>query len=284
MRSRLIAPARWLGGRRAMLPVAARVLCARAVRESLRFFVRELLRPPGIHMYRLRSNGVRVAIRHAGVDAATLAEVFYHGYYEAPDEVAGPLGEPTEILDLGANIGLFGAFAVTRWPKAQILAYEPDPANADSHERTIAANGLADRWKLVRAAAGSRDGEVRFASGLNVASHIADEDRDSGEATITVPLCDVLPQVASAGLVKMDIEGGEWAILSDPRFATHPPQVVVLEYHPEGCPDGDPRAAADRALKQAGLETAPIWHGEDGYGMVWGWRRLAGAQPSAARG
>jgi FkbM family methyltransferase len=224
-------------------------------------------------MYRLRSNGVRVSINHAGVDAATLAEVFYHHYYDPPPELVAALGEPARILDLGANIGLFGAFAVTRWPKAQILAYEPDPANADSAERTIGANGLVDRWTLVRAAAGSRDGEVRFASGLNVGSHIVDDEQDVDSATIAVPLRDVLSQVASSDLVKMDIEGGEWAILCDRRFAEHPPRAIVLEYHPEGCRDGEPRAAAEHALEQAGLQTKPIWHSDDGYGMLWAWRR-----------
>jgi FkbM family methyltransferase len=269
----MIAAARWLGGRRRILPLAARVLCAGTVRESAAFFAREVLRRPGMHMYRLRSSGVRVAINHAGVDAATLAEVFYHHYYEPPEELAGVLVDPSEILDLGANIGLFGAFAVTRWTNAQITAYEPDPANADSAERTIAANGLADRWKLARAAAGSRDGEVRFASGLNVGSHIVDDEPDRDSATIVVPLRDVLAQIATSDLVKMDIEGGEWAILRDPRFAEHPPRVVVLEYHPEGRSNVDPRAAAEHALAEAGLETRSIWHSDDGHGMLWAWRR-----------
>jgi hypothetical protein len=47
----------------------------------------------------------------------------------------------------------------------------------------------------------------------------------------------------------------------------------VLEYHPEGCPDADPRAAAEHAVKEAGLETKSIWHADDGYGMLWAWRR-----------
>jgi FkbM family methyltransferase len=283
MRSRLIAAARWLGGRRRIVPLAARVICAGTVRESAAFFAREVLRPPGVHMYRLRSNGVRVAINHAGVDAATLAEVFYHHYYEPPEELAGALGDPSEILDLGANIGLFGAFAVTRWPNAQITAYEPDPANAESAERTIAANGLADRWSLARAAAGSRDGEVRFASGLNVGSHIVDDEPDIDSATIVVPLRDVLAQIATSDLVKMDIEGGEWAILGDARFAEHPPNVIVLEYHPEGCPGRDPRATAEDALGRAGLETKSIWHTDEGYGMLWGLAPLT-ARPASGCG
>jgi FkbM family methyltransferase len=272
MRSRLIAAARWFGGRRGILPITARVLCARTVKESLTFFIRELLRPPGIHMYHLRSSGVGVAIRHAGVDAATLAELFYHGYYEPPEEVTGPLGEPTEILDLGANIGLFGAFAVARWPDSRILSYEPDPANAAVHQRTIDANGLAERWQMTRAAAGPRDGEVRFAAGLDAGSHVLDGEPVGGSTAITVELCDVLPQIATADLVKMDIEGGEWGILTDPRFAEHPPRALVMEYHPLRSPDSNPRAAAERAVRDAGMQTASIWHGDDGHGMLWAWR------------
>jgi hypothetical protein len=71
----------------------------------------------------------------------------------------------------------------------------------------------------------------------------------------------------------MDIEGGEWAILGDPRFAAGPPQVVVMEHHPEGSPGPDPRAAALEALARAGLTaTASIFLRADGYGMLWAWR------------
>jgi hypothetical protein len=49
--------------------------------------------------------------------------------------------------------------------------------------------------------------------------------------------------------------------------------VTVLEYHPHLCPNRDPRASAERALAKAGLSTVPIWHREDGYGMLWAWRR-----------
>jgi len=91
-------------------------------------------------------------------------------------------------------------------------------------------------------------------------------------AEIAVRQRDVLPLITGADVVKMDIEGGEWEILHDPRFAANPPRAVVLEYHPGRCPERDPRAAVERALQVAGLTVAPIWHADDGHGMVWGWR------------
>jgi len=81
-----------------------------------------------------------------------------------------------------------------------------------------------------------------------------------------------MADVCAADLVKVDIEGGEWDILLDPRFAQNPPRAIVLEYHPHLCPGDDPRAAAQEALARAGLSMAPIWHRADGYGMLWAWR------------
>jgi FkbM family methyltransferase len=272
MRTQLVAALRRLGALPAVMPLTARVLCARAVRESLRFLLRELTRPRGVFLYHPRESGVAVVMRHTGVDAATLAEVFYHRYYEPPEQVSKMLGEPLQILDLGANIGMFGAFAATRWPQAQIVGYEPDPTNAELHERTIAANDLSGRWRLVRAAAGTHAAEVQFAAGLDVGSHLVEEASPRGASTITVAMEDVLAQVAAADLVKLDIEGGEWSILLDPRFAQEPPRALVLEYHPGSCPTPEPAVAVEQALAAAGLQTAAIWRAEDGHGMMWAWR------------
>jgi FkbM family methyltransferase len=263
---------RWLGGRRLVLPLTARVLCAATVRESPAFFAREVTRPSGIHCYHLRENGVEVALRHSAGDGATLAEVFHRHDYQPPPEVANAIGEPREILDLGANVGLFGAFAVSRWSRARIRGYEADPANVAVHERTIAANGLGARWSVVCAAAGAHDGEVELAAGRAMGSFVVAPGTDPGVATIHVPIRDVLSEVSCTDLVKMDMEGGEWEILLDPRFRQSPPRAMVLEYHPHLCPDADPRAAAEQALAQAKLSTASIWHSDDGYGMVWAWR------------
>jgi hypothetical protein len=112
------------------------------------FVAREVGRRRGLYEYRLRNSSLRLALRHGTGDAATLTEVFHLRYYEPPAEIAQAIGDPRLIIDLGANVGFFGAFASERWPNAQIVAYEPDPSNAAVHARTVAANKLADRWSL----------------------------------------------------------------------------------------------------------------------------------------
>ena len=58
-------------------------------------------------------------------------------------------------------------------------------------------------------------------------------------------MADVLGQIAEADLVKMDIEGGEWGILADPRIARQ--RALVLEYHPRGLPARRRGGVRDRA-------------------------------------
>lgn len=241
--------------------------------------MRELLRERGTRTYRLRENGLRVRIRHGSGDVVTLGEVFHDWQYRPPAEVEARLGSVERVLDLGANVGLFGAFAAGRWPQAQIEALEPDPENAALHAQTIAINGLRDRWHLVQAAAGVAAGHAQFAAGGAALSHLApggatgSADTAQVQPLIAVQLQDVLPRLSEADLMKMDIEGGEWAILGDPRFRAAPPRVLVLEYHPRFCPSLDPAAAVDEALARAGLRTHAIWRRADGHGMLWAWRQ-----------
>ncbi len=288
---RLTRALRKLGAHPRLLPLTALALRARTVRPAAAFFLRELSRRREIHGYRLRENGLLVNIRHGTGDVVTLGEVFHDHQYTPTPEIDAALGEVTSVLDLGANIGLFGAFAAARWPHAEIVAFEPDPANAELHERTIAVNGLQQRWRLVRAAAAAAPGRAEFVSGGVALSHLADaRERDPGEddqagddangerellsgaVTIDVELHDIVAELGATDLLKMDIEGGEWAILGDARFREHPPRAVVLEYHPRFCPGDDPASAAETALAQAGLRVQSIWRGADGHGMLWAWR------------
>jgi FkbM family methyltransferase len=263
-----------------VLPAVALALRARLVIGSASFLVRELRArgPQAALLYPLRrAPQIRVAVRHGTGDVVTLGEVFHDLDYEPPAAVATHLeaqGAHLRVLDLGANVGMFGAWAHHRWPGAHVQAFEADPDNADTHALTIAANpALSERWVLERAAAGAADGEARFVPGGVALSHLAGAGDDSA-AQIVVPVEDVLPALAAADLVKIDIEGGEWALLSDERFATDPPPVLVAEYHPHLCPGpGDARTTALALLDRAGYTTIPVAHSDDhGAGMVWAYR------------
>jgi hypothetical protein len=54
----------------------------------------------------------------------------------------------------------------------------------------------------------------------------------------TVPVRDVFPYMQECDLLKIDIEGGEWGLLADPRFASTSAKALVMEVHPEARPEG----------------------------------------------
>lgn len=265
-RARLLGPARRVAGHPRLLPVTALVLRARTVIGSVAFVARELTGQTGTFAYPLRRTPhISVLVRHGTGDPVTLGEVFHERDYEPPPELGAMI--PRRIVDLGANVGYFGAFALGRWPGATVTALEPDPANADVHAHAIVLNGLQDRWKLSRSAAAARDGHIRFNASADALS------RRSETGDVVVPAEDVLGLVAGADLVKMDVEGGEWEILGDSRLGRDPPAVVVVEHHPEGAPGPDPHGAVLERLAAAGLtRSATIFARDDGYGMVWAWR------------
>ena len=85
-------------------------------------------------------------------------------------------------------------------------------------------------------------------------------------------MVDVMPLLADADLVKIDIEGGEWPLLEHPGFAAV--SAAVLEYHPQSCPGDDPRTTAHALLEGHGFEIAELFY-EPGsrVGMLWATRR-----------
>jgi FkbM family methyltransferase len=238
------------------------------VRESSRFAAADLLGLTGVRRYHLRASGRPVLLRHGTIDIWTLEEMFVRRVYEPPPAVAAALERvpSPHVVDLGANIGMFGLDVLTRYPGARITAYEPDARNAAVHRRVVELNA-APCWRLEEACAGAADGTVTFLTGQGTASRIV---TDGAPGSVEVPVVDVLPLLVGADLVKIDIEGGEWPLLLDPRFADI--RSAVLEYHPHGAPGDDPRASAHEILRSHGFEITPVFHAPDGIGMLWATR------------
>jgi len=279
---------------------------ARVVREKLRFAARQLgpsratgSRPRGAAGYRLRDSGVQIFLRHNTLDVLVLKEIFGglggRYAYEPPPTLAAALdaNPRLKVLDLGANIGLFGAYVLGRWPGAAIQSFEPDPANLRLLVRAIAANELEDRWLVTDVAVANYTGEMTFVAGLFSESHLATmtdqrtaEDlgvasdqsgvddgstaREDGR-TITVRTVDVFDQDHDVDLMKIDIEGGEWSILADTRMASLKADVLVLEWHRRGCPEPDARGTAARLLRAAGYSRQEEVVGRLG-DVLWAWR------------
>ena len=236
---------------------------ARRIERGPLFLWREVVRRrPSLQRYRLRATGQPIYLRHRTQDLTGFAEIFVRGAYDFPARIASVLQNvpaPLKAVDLGANIGLFGVRLLAQRPDAQIVAFEPDPHNAEVLRATIASSG-SDTWSVVEACAGTASGSVPFQHGQFMESRI-----DPGGDP--VPVVDVFPALATANLVKIDIEGAEHDILADDRFRSLEAQVVCLEYHP-------PHQRADvlRRLEDAGYTVEPFEERLPGVGELWAWK------------
>ncbi|MFL6176135.1 MAG: FkbM family methyltransferase [Ornithinibacter sp.] len=227
----------------------------------------ELLARGQIRTYRIRATGVPVALQH-GRDLEALFELFSRGEYDPPDPLRDRLGPDavTTVLDVGANVGMFSAWARGRWPQARIVAVEPAPENVAV---LVEQAGQDGRTEVVVAAVAPADGETGFVEGWGAGSHLPS---DAEEATTVVRTVDWFPLFAAADLVKMDIEGGEWPVLTDPRLADLERLTLVMEYHRVGAPSLPASAAARGLLEAAGFEVGHETPNYWGHGTLWAWK------------
>lgn len=125
-------------------------------------------------------------------------------------------------------------------------------------------------------------GEQLFVAGLFAESQLAEVVDPAARApdsaplqdgkTITVRTVDLFEQDHDVDLIKIDIEGGEWSILTDPRLGSLRADVIVLEWHASGCPEPDPRATAVRLLRAAGYRRLEESERREHTGLLWAWR------------
>jgi FkbM family methyltransferase len=243
---------------------------SRQVERPLRFAFGEL-RGGGVEALVLRRSGLTVNVRRRSGDLVMLHQIVGKDVYAPPAEVEERLGRldgPLRAADLGGNVGFFTIALLERYPGAEILAVEADPDNAALFARTIEANRLGAKIELLQSAASNRAGTVEFAAGNFFESRVVE---NGGGDTIEVPMIDVLPLLSGRALIKIDIEESEWPILFDERFRQLDAVALALEWHAEGCPRPEPRAAAEEALRAAGFSLRHD-HYEPGCGTLWAWR------------
>ena len=156
---------------------------------------------------------------YSAADDALVGAAVRQGLYE-PEVCAlfrRLLRPGMNVLDLGANIGFFSLLAARLvGPSGNVLAVEPNPANARLLEASRRANGFA-QLSILQVAAGSEHGllvlHTAYSNGTTAG---LPEDVSAVLNAQTVPalrLDDVLPEGRPVGLVKIDVEGAEYLAL-----------------------------------------------------------------------
>jgi FkbM family methyltransferase len=211
----------------------------------------------------LRS-GVRILLRPSpSHDLATAWEVFALDLYAPPPSLAPEAVRL--VVDLGANVGYSCLYWLRAFPNARVLAFEPHPVHLEQLRKNLELNHWSGRADLVAAAAGTTSGSGRLTDGGAGSSLLM----KTGFASLPVPVVDWFEHVGgrTIDLLKMDIEGSEYDLLADPRFAQLDVRVLVLEWHMTAeRPDG--QAWCLERLHQLGYETRPVCD-EGDHGILW---------------
>ncbi len=177
-------------------------------------------------------------------DLGNAMEVFLFSIYDSPR----PLPALRRIVDLGANVGFSVVYFAHRFPDAEMVAWEPHPDHIRQLSANIAANGLEHRVSIQPYAVGVKD-KTQWLVDLGTSSHVVDRQAPN---SIRIEVKDWFQHVPPRpiDLLKVDIEGGEYDLLFDPRFlALDVPRLVVECHCSAERPSGDEDIAAHlRAL------------------------------------
>ena len=145
------------------------------------------------------------------------------------------------ILDAGANIGLFTLLAARESQSSRIIALEPFPSTFRRLVENVNNNQMADRVTCLNIALGDStelrcmDLMPQFSQRRRVDRQISARKMESAVVPTTTLAClfqDL--HISRLDLLKMDIEGDEYAVLySTPSRILQNIRRIALEYHPE---------------------------------------------------
>lgn len=183
-----------------------------------------------------------------GTDSNALFEVFHEREYEFLDPIIMGKESPV-VFDIGAHIGTFAIWALSRNPGAQVLSVEADPQtfNVLTKNRSQGQAG----WEIVNRAASDVDGAtIRFSNDGPTMSH-----RISPDGTLeieTVSLSSLMERIAGnecVDVLKVDIEGAEEGFLCAAAHLLPKVRCLVVELHPGLCDTTKVREVIDAHFK-----------------------------------
>ncbi|WP_417430140.1 FkbM family methyltransferase [Kiloniella sp.] len=148
-------------------------------------------------------------------------QIFNEKLYDFDIEKQAP-----RIIDCGAHIGLATLYFYRKFPDAVITSFEADPNIFKVLKKNINAMGLSDKGTKNQAVWISDNG-VSFNSTSDDSGYVSDD----GIKVPSIRLHDLLADEVEVDLLKLDIEGAEFAVIDDCVDMLHKVKHVIVEGH-----------------------------------------------------
>lgn len=154
----------------------------------------------------------------------TLKEIWDKEIYRFESNTTAPY-----IIDCGANIGLSVIYWKHLFPKAKILAFEPDPEIFNLLSKNVITFGYED-VDLRQLAVWTEETDLSFHSDNSVGGRLEIGNKSADLIKVkTIRLHDLLSQ--HIDMLKIDIEGAEHAVLMDCSDRLLNVEKLFVEYH-----------------------------------------------------
>ncbi len=220
------------------------------------------------------------------LDLRTEKDLWLGTYEPAVLEAIEHFAKPDQTAyDVGANIGYVSlALAKATGQAGRVVAFEPLPANLVRLRANMALNPEGNRVQVVGAAVGANNSQAAFmvhGSGGMGKLQTAKGRQTEYEDPITVEVISLDDWIkdnglAPPGLIKIDVEGGEAAVLEGlGRTLNNDRPVILIELHgPEAT------SAAQTILASAGYALHAMRRGYPRLGEITNRKTYAVALPS----
>lgn len=165
-------------------------------------------------------------------------EIFVYREYRSAEEIIKSAIHP--ILDVGAHVGLFSAYASLLNPKIKIYALEPDPTNFELMRQNIRLQNLDNIKLIVGALAEKSEARDLFLSpdsqNHSLLSPSSSKNIKSKISVKAWNLADLFVEynLERLSLVKLDIEGGEFELFKESSESSWSRvETIIMEVHEE---------------------------------------------------
>jgi FkbM family methyltransferase len=170
-------------------------------------------------------DGAKLIVKHGMTGATGNVYCGLHEFVEMSFLLH--LLRPNDLfLDIGANIGSFTILSA-RVCGARAIAFEPDPDTARILRKNVDVNDVNGLVDVREVALGRVHGQIAFTVGLDTMNRVA-EPNDQSVQVVPIRRLDDIAAAETPTLIKMDVEGFEYEVLSGaPRVLRSPSLLAV---------------------------------------------------------